>query len=44
MEKDPFLLKDRDDGMDVVVGDKVEIMKKKIMGPPGSSSSQSSSL
>jgi hypothetical protein len=29
MEKDPLLLKDQDNGMDVVVDDKVEVLKKK---------------
>jgi hypothetical protein len=29
MEQDPLLLKDQDDGMDVVVADKVEALKKK---------------
>jgi hypothetical protein len=29
MEKDPLLLKDQADGMDVVVADKVEALKKK---------------
>jgi hypothetical protein len=33
MEKDPLLLKDQSDGMDVVVADKVEEMKKKKDGP-----------
>jgi hypothetical protein len=29
MEQEPLLLKDQDDGMDVVVADKVEALKKK---------------
>ena len=29
MEKDPLFLKDRANGMDVVVADKMEVMKKK---------------
>ena len=29
MEQDPLVLKDQDDGMDVVVADKVEALKKK---------------
>jgi hypothetical protein len=33
MEQDPLLLKDRADGMDVVVVDKVEVLKKKKDGP-----------
>jgi hypothetical protein len=33
MEQDPLLLKDQIDGMDVVVADKVEVMKKKKDGP-----------
>jgi hypothetical protein len=40
MEKDPLLLKDQADGMDVVAADKVEALKKKRMGPPGPGSSQ----
>ena len=43
MEKEPFLLKDQDDGMDVVVVDKVEVFKKKVMGPPRPGSSRSRS-
>jgi hypothetical protein len=29
MEQDPLLLKDQDDGMDVVDADKMEVLKKK---------------
>jgi hypothetical protein len=43
MEQDPLLLKDQADGMDVVVADKVEALKKKRMGPPGPGSSRSGS-
>jgi hypothetical protein len=43
MEQDPFLLQDQVDGMDVVVADKVETLKKKRMSPPGPSSSRSGS-
>jgi hypothetical protein len=39
MEEDPLLLKDKPNGMDFVVVDKVEALKKK-MGPPGPGSSQ----
>jgi hypothetical protein len=34
MEQEPFMLKDEADGMDVFVVDKVEVLKKKWMGPP----------
>jgi hypothetical protein len=43
MEQDPFLLQDQADVMDVVVADKVEVLKKKRMGPPGPCSSRSGS-
>jgi hypothetical protein len=39
MEQDPLLLQNQADGMDVVVADRWEALKKK-MGPPGPSSSQ----
>jgi hypothetical protein len=43
MEKDPFLLRDQADGMNVATTDKVEALKKKRMGPPGLGSSRSGS-
>jgi hypothetical protein len=43
VEKDPLLLKDQADGMDAVATDKVEVLNKKRMGPPGPGSSRSSS-
>jgi hypothetical protein len=43
MEKDPFLLQDQADVMDVVVADKVKALKRKRMGPPGPCSSRSGS-
>jgi hypothetical protein len=43
MEQDPFLLKDQADVMDVDAIDKVEVVKKKRMGPPRPSSSRSGS-
>jgi hypothetical protein len=39
MEKDPFLLKDQADGMDVVAAIKVEALKNKRMDSPCPSSS-----
>jgi predicted transposase YbfD/YdcC len=39
MLQDPFLLQDQADVMDVVAADKVEVLKKKRMGPPGPCSS-----
>jgi hypothetical protein len=35
MEQDPFLLQDQTDAMDVAAADKVEVLKKKRMGPRG---------
>jgi hypothetical protein len=43
MEQGPFMLQDQADVMVVVVADKVEALKKKIMGPPGPCSSGSGS-
>jgi hypothetical protein len=43
MEQDPFLLQDQADVMDVVAADKVEVLKKKRMGPLGPCSSRSGS-
>jgi hypothetical protein len=43
MEQDPFLLQDQADVMDDVVVDKVEVLKKKRMGPLGPCSSRSGS-
>jgi hypothetical protein len=39
MEQDPLLRNDQADGMDVVVVDRMEALKKR-MGPPGPGSSQ----
>jgi hypothetical protein len=43
MEKYPLLLKDQTDGMDVAAADKVDVLKKKRMGPLGPGSSRSGS-
>jgi hypothetical protein len=43
MEQDPFLLQDQADVMDVVVADKVGVLKNERMGPPGPCSSRSDS-
>jgi hypothetical protein len=43
MDQDPFLLQDQAEAMDVVVANKVEVLKNERMGPPRPCSSRSGS-